>query len=78
VRQLSIALITFSWPMLTWPALARRHAAPWSRKISATSRPGRGMTAGRYAGGVGLGAVSGVSRSSGLITSRIVLVATWV
>src|ERR1700737_34220 len=37
VRQLSIADITFNWPRLTWPALARRHAGPWLRKMSATS-----------------------------------------
>src|SRR5450432_126626 len=43
VRQRSIALITFNWPKLTWPRLASRQAAPWSRKISATSRAGRGM-----------------------------------
>src|ERR1700740_1744429 len=41
VRQLSIADITFNWPRLTWPALARRHAGPWSRKMSATSSNGR-------------------------------------
>src|SRR3984893_12263086 len=41
VRQLSIADITLSWPRLTWPALARRHAGPWPRKISATSSDGR-------------------------------------
>src|SRR3974390_643811 len=41
VRQLSIADITLSWPRLRWPAWARRHAAPWSRKISATSSAGR-------------------------------------
>src|SRR6266566_999528 len=41
VRQFSIADITFSWPRLTWPALARRHAGPWSRKMSATSSDGR-------------------------------------
>jgi hypothetical protein len=40
VRQLSIAGITFNWPRLTWPALARRHAGPWSRKMSATSSDG--------------------------------------
>ena len=51
VRQRSIALITFNWSRLTWPALAERHAAPWSRKISATSSAGRGTAAGRYAGG---------------------------
>src|SRR5271169_4016540 len=54
VRQLSIALITFSWPRLTWPALARRQAGPWSRKISATSRTGRAMIAAAYAGGSSL------------------------
>src|SRR6266508_5232658 len=43
VRQLSIADITFNWARLTWPALARRHAAPWPRKISATSSIGRDM-----------------------------------
>ncbi len=41
VRQLWMADMTFSWPRLTWPALARRQAAPWSRKISATSKAGR-------------------------------------
>src|SRR5919204_7068233 len=44
VRQLSIALITFIWGRLTWPRLASRQAAPWSRKISATSRAERAMT----------------------------------
>src|SRR6202045_3624621 len=37
VRQRSIALMTFIC----------RHAAPWSRKISATSKAGRGMAVGR-------------------------------
>src|SRR6266702_1091895 len=41
VRQLSMADMTFSWPRLTWPALALRHAGPWPRKISATSSEGR-------------------------------------
>jgi hypothetical protein len=41
VRQLSIADITFNCSRLTWPALALRHAGPWSRKISATSKAGR-------------------------------------
>src|ERR1700739_2604337 len=41
VRQLSIADITLSWPRLRWPALALRHAGPWPRKISATSKAGR-------------------------------------
>src|SRR5262249_29717856 len=35
---------TFSWPRLTRPRLASRQAAPWSRKISATSRAGRTIT----------------------------------
>src|SRR5580692_8462536 len=43
VRQRSMADITFIWSRLTRPTLARRHAAPWSRKISATSRVGRDM-----------------------------------
>src|SRR5712664_3971165 len=41
VRQFSIADITLSWPRLIWPALARRHAGPWPRKMSATSSDGR-------------------------------------
>src|SRR5262249_19131147 len=41
VRQLSMALITFIWARLTWPRLASRQAAPWPRKMSATSRAGR-------------------------------------
>src|ERR671922_140137 len=45
VRQRSIAVITFIWSRLTWPRLASRQAGPWSRKMSATSRAGRAMTA---------------------------------
>lgn len=41
VRQRSIADITFNWSRLTCPALAKRQAGPWSRKMSATSRAGR-------------------------------------
>src|SRR6266568_341341 len=41
VRQRSIADITFIWSRLTWPAWAWRHAGPWLRKISATSKTGR-------------------------------------
>lgn len=51
VRQCSMADITFSCPRLTWPALALRHATPWSRKISATSNAGRGTRAARQGGG---------------------------
>ena len=51
VRQFSIADMTLSWPRLTWPALALRHAVPRSRKISATSRTGRDTRAALYVGG---------------------------
>ena len=51
VRQLSMAEMTLSWPRLTWPALALRQAAPWSRKISATSRAGRDTRVALYVGG---------------------------
>ena len=71
-----IADITFNWPRLTWPALALRHAGPWSRKISATSRTGRPTKTGVYAGGLLPPDFSGVRRSSGLLTSLKVLVAT--
>src|SRR5258705_13915815 len=40
VRQLSIADITFNWPRLTWPALARRHAGPWPTQTSLRGRGG--------------------------------------
>ena len=75
VRQLSIADITFNWPRLTWPALAWRHAEPWSRKISATSNAGRDTRAARYAGGLASLNLRAIC-SSGLMTPRIVLVAT--
>src|SRR5580704_18981751 len=58
VRQLSIADITFNWPRLTWPALARRHAGPWPRKMSATSSDGRDTcraSGGRFGGLLELG-----------------------
>src|SRR6516225_173406 len=45
VRQRSIALITFNCSRLIWPRLASRQAGPWSRKISATSRPERATRA---------------------------------
>src|SRR6266478_6202525 len=57
VRQFSIADITLSWPRLTWPALARRHAGPWLRKMSATSSDGRDtrrLASGRRLGPLGL------------------------
>ena len=87
VRQRSMADITFNWSRLTWPALAERHAAPWSRKISATSSAGRDTVGGGYAGGGSSLLLSSVflgflrfgraSRSSGLSTVEIVPVATW-
>ena len=49
VRQRSMADISLICSRLTWPALPERHAAPWSRKISATSSLGRDTAAG-YAG----------------------------
>src|SRR5215469_18347057 len=49
-RQLSMADITLSWPRLTCPALARRQAAPWRWKMSATSSPGRRTAAGLHLG----------------------------
>ena len=75
VRQRSIADITFSWPRLTWPRLASRQAAPWSRKISATSRAGRDTSAVRYFGGSSF-LFFLVIWSSGLTTLEIISVAT--
>src|SRR6516165_12494544 len=49
-RHCSIADITWSWPRLTCPALARRQSAPWRSKTSATSSLGR-----RTAARLGLG-----------------------
>src|SRR6516162_10977015 len=40
-RHCSIADMTWSWPRLTCPALARRQSAPWRRKTSPTSSLGR-------------------------------------
>jgi hypothetical protein len=81
VRQRTIAAITFNWSRLMCPALAERHAAPWSRKISATSSAGRDMPAGVYAGGGSSLCFLGFlrdcdSRSSGLSTLAIMPVAT--
>ena len=50
VRQRSMADMTFNCSRLTWPALVLRHAAPWSRKMSATSSAGRDTAADDYAG----------------------------
>ena len=75
MRQLSIAAITFNWPRLTWPALCCATPVRGRGKISTTSRTGRPMTAGVYAGGISSD-FSGVRRSSGLMTARMVLVAT--
>ena len=64
-------------PTVTAPHLdsTLRQAAPWLRKISATSSAGRGMALGDQAGR-SLRLSSSESRSRGLITLRIVLVAT--
>ena len=43
----SMALITWSWPRRV-ARVALRQAAPWSRKMSATSRAGQAMTATGY------------------------------
>ena len=43
LRQASMAAIAFNCPRLRCPALALRQAAPWLRKISATSSAGRDM-----------------------------------
>src|SRR5882672_3326354 len=40
VRHVSMAVMTRRWPRPICPALAARHASPWRRKISATSRLG--------------------------------------
>ena len=77
VRQRSIADITFSCSRLTCPALACRHAGPWPRKISATSSAGRDTRAARQVGDACL-LICPASRSSGLTTSQITLVAIWV
>ena len=60
---------------------ALRHAAPWSRKISATSSAGRDTAADRYAGGWSLLLLLEFlrgcdSRSSGLSIAAIMPVAT--
>src|SRR5437773_3848556 len=66
VRQRSIADITLSWPRLTWPALARRHAGQWPRKMSATSSDGRDTR--RASGGrFGLGQRDTIERAHDLL-----------
>ena len=51
-------------------------SGPWWRKMSATSSLGRRTAAGLRSGVSASPQVSGASRSSGLVTLRIVLVAT--
>ncbi len=72
VRQLSTADMTFNWSRLTWPALARRQAGPWARKISATSSGGRGKGTASYEGG----RILATRCSSGLVTWPSALRAT--
>jgi len=76
VRQASIAAIAFNWPRLKCPTLAVRQAGPWLRKMSATSSAGRGWPKAVHALGSSFFFSIRLSRSSGLITLRIVLVAT--
>jgi hypothetical protein len=52
--------------------LARRHAGPWPRKISAASSDGRDKSAALYAGGL----IVGTRCSSGLVISPSALRAT--
>ncbi len=75
VRQRSMADMTLSWPRLTWPALARRQAAPWARKISATSSLSRD-TRSRFYEAFFFSVLAG-SNSSGLLTPCRSLLATW-
>jgi hypothetical protein len=75
VRQASMAAIALSWPRLRCPALAARQAAPWVRKMSATSSAGRAASEGVYASRSLRLSIS-ESWSKGLITLRIVFVAT--
>ncbi len=72
VRQLSMADMTFSCPRLSCPARALRQAGPWRRKISASSIAGRDKRCRDQPGGL----TSVSSRSSGLVTSPIALMAT--
>src|SRR5664280_1818040 len=65
-RQFSIADMTFNWPRLTWPALARRHAGPWPRKMSATSSDGRDTTSLASGGRLGLRQRDAVQRAHDL------------
>src|SRR5260370_2203718 len=67
VRQFSIADMTLSWPRLTWPALARRHAGPWPRKISATSSDGRDTRSLASSGRFGLRERNAVERALELL-----------
>jgi len=69
VRQLSMADMTFNCPRFTWPALVRRQAGPWARKISATSSGGRGRADASYVGG----RILATRCLSGLVTSSSAL-----
>jgi hypothetical protein len=92
VRQASIADITLSWERLTCPvdrqsfarkrregALARRHAGPWARKMSAISSFGRFTGHDHYSNPRRrVSSCNSFICSKGLTVPRIVLVATWV
>ena len=79
VRQASIADITFSWVRLTCPALARRHAGPWARKMSAISSFGRRTPGADHSSPRRrVRSCRSLSRPNGLTVFWIVFVATWV
>src|ERR1700688_853013 len=67
VRQCALADITFSWPRLIWPALARRQAGPWPRKMSATSSDGRDTISLASGGRLGLRQRDAVERTDDLL-----------
>ena len=74
VRQVSIADMTFNWPRLTWPSLAPRQ--PRHGRETCPRPPGEAepWRRGQAGGDCSVGFMA--SRSSGLVTSRIVLTAT--
>src|SRR5665213_3348976 len=59
--------MTLSWPRLIWPALARRHAEPWPRKMSATSSDGRDTSGLASGGRLGLRQCDAVQRAHDLL-----------
>jgi len=75
VRQRSMAFITFNWSRLMCPLFVDRYAAPWARKMSATSKCNRGKA--RYeAPLLPFLRFAAVRSSSGLSTAEIMPMAT--